>query len=308
MPKKKIIRFTDIEKGKIYKLYTEHTIPKKELATTYNCSLSIIKNLIENYNSPLLHLRLHAKKNGIVEPVSYANEKWKQLIYPTRTKYEVSTLGRVRSYYPNPEIPVINRGILQAGFLFLDYYNTEQKRRIKLPFHIIVADHFLIKKTPEQNRVLHLDYKKANNRISNLRWGTDEQLYAHNNKNPAIKLARDKSNAGRTLGAKLSLIQVERIRKLINDPNRKITKQRIAAMYGITPMTLYRIQSGQIWGTKGNHQPYQKKIVVRLDSNILQAIKKKLSKEDAIQSGIAKEFGVSTSVINRIKQGKTYKD
>ena len=308
MPIKKTTRLTDIQKNKIYKLYTQHNFSKKELATEYDCTLSVIKNLIANFSSPLYSLRLQSKKTGSKEPICFANESWKKICYSTRTKYEVSNHGRVRSYYPDATIPVISRGILQAGYLFLDYFNTEEKRRIKVPFHVLVADHFLKKSASEQNRVIHLDYKKVNNRTSNLKWGTDEELYAHNNKNPEVALSRQKSNAERTTGTKLNLVQVERIRKLLKDPARKVTKERIAAMYGIAPMTLYRIQSGEIWAAKGNPLPYQKKPVIRLDAKSLNDIKIKLLQTNAVQSVIAKEYGVSPTVINRIKQGKTYKN
>ena len=308
MPTKKTTRLTEIQKNKIYKLYTQNNFSKKELAAYYDSTLSVIKNLIANFNSPLYSLRIQSKKTGSKEPVSFANETWKKICYPTRTKYEVSNIGRVRSYYPDATVPAIIRGILQAGYLFLDYFNTEKNRRIKVPFHVLVADHFLKKGTSEQNRVIHLDYKKVNNRTSNLKWGTDKELYAHNNKNPEVASTRQKLNAARTTGTKLTLVQVERIRKLLKDPNRKVTKERIAAMYGIAPMTLYRIQSGEIWATKGNPLPYQKKPVVRLDSKSLNDIKRKLLQTNAVQSVIAKEYGVSPTVINRIKQGKTYKN
>lgn len=307
MAVKKTVGLSVAEKNKVYKLYKFNHLTKKELAASFNCSIFVIKALIANFDSPLQQHRLHAKKSGTEEPVQFANERWKTVTYPTRTRYEVSNLGRVRSYFQNPNTPVISRGVLQMGYLFLDYFNTEERRRIKVSFHTLVADHFVTKQGLNHNRVIHLDYKKANNRASNLKWVTQEQFVIHLNNNPALETSRAVVNANRTKGSKLTLTQVERIRKMLADPKRKTTKERIAAMYNIAPMTLYRIQRGEIWGDKGNPIPYEKKEVVKLPNKTVAEIKKKLSKKNAVQSVIAAEYGLSPTIVNRIKKGLTYK-
>ena len=143
--------------------------------------------------------------------------------------------------------------------------------------------------------------------MSNLKWVTQDQFIDHQNKNPVLETSRTIVNANRTKGAKLTLIKVERIRKMLADPLRKVTKQRIAGMFNIAPMTVYRIQNGEIWGDKGNPLPYQKKTPVRLPDKTIREIKKKLSKTNLVQAGIAKEYGISPTVISRIKKGLTYK-
>lgn len=307
MASKNPIKISVKDKAKIYKLFQENNFTKQELAAHFNCSLSVVKNLIANFNSPLYYLRLQAKKAGTIEPISYAGEIWKEIKYPTKTNYEISTLGRVRSYYTNSDKPVIIRGVLQQGYLFLDYFNTDENRRIKVPFHILAGDHFIKKATPAHNHLIHLDYKKTNNRIKNLMWVTEVEMYYHHSQNKAANAAREKANASRTTGAKLTLVQVERIRKMLNDPLRKVTKTRIAAMYGIAPMTVYRIQSGEIWSTKGNHVTYKKKPMSLLDKATVTAIKQKLNQKNILQAEIAKEFGLTATIISRIKNGKTYK-
>ena len=303
---KKTTRLSESDKNKIYKLFKQNNFTKQELAVHFNCSFGVVKNLVANLDSPLYHLRQQAKKAGTKDPVGYANEIWKLIQYPTKTKYEVSNLGRVRSYFPNPDKAVINRGVLQQGYLFLDYFNTKEDRRIKVPFHVLVAQCFVLKKSQLHNHAIHLDYKKTNNRATNLKWVTEAEMYEHGRQNPAAKAAREKSNAARTIGAKLTLTEVERIRKMLNDPLKKIKKKRIAIMFGVTEMTIYRIQSGEIWGSKGNHLPYQKKPIAKLDNDTVKKIRKRLQDKNGVQAAIAKEFGVSPTVIYRIKNELTY--
>ncbi len=307
MAVKKTSKLTTAQKNKIYKLFKQRHHTKKDLATMFGCSFSVIKAIIANWDSPAHEQRLAAKKAGVQEPVKLANERWKEVSYPTRTKYEVSNQGRVRSYFPDPEQPVISTGVLQMGYIFLDYYNTEQERRIKVPFHIIVADHFVNKPSADHKRIIHLDYQKANNKATNLKWGTQDQFNAYQKKNPALAATRLDINIHRLKGPKLTLAQVEKIRKMLADPNRKITKEKIAAMYNIASMTVYRIQNGDIWGDTGNHVPYEKRQVVKISDKTIKEIKKKLAKKNAVQAVLAKEYGVSTTIINRIKMGITYK-
>ena len=49
-------------------------------------------------------------------------------------------------------------------------------------------------------------------------------------------------------GNKLTSTQVIRIKKMINDPNRKTRLKIIAKQFGISEMQLYRIKSGENWG------------------------------------------------------------
>ena len=306
MASKKPVKLSVKDRENIYKLFKENNFTKQELANNFNCTLSVIKNIIANYDSPLFLQRIQAKKSGKKDPICFANETWKQISYPSKTKYEVSNLGRVRSYFISKENPAIIKGVLQQGYVFLDYFNTAEKRRLKVPFHVLVADHFNKKSSPLHKHIIHLDFKKGNNVANNLKWVTEAEMYEHNNRNTVAIAAREKANAGRTKGAKLTLVQVERIRKLLNDPLKNTSKTRIAAMYGVAPMTIYRIQSGEIWGTKGNHVIYERKLKTKLDEATIKKIKNKLQQEGAVQATIAKEYGLTPTIISRLKNGKTY--
>lgn len=308
MARKKPIRLSAPDKDKIYKLFRENNFTKQELANNFNCTLSVVKNIISNFDSPLYLQRIQANKSGKKEPICFANETWKPVSYPSKTKYEVSNLGRIRSYFISKEIPAIIKGVLQQGYVFLDYFNTAEKRRLKVPLHVVVGDHFIKKNSPLHKHIIHLDFKKGNNVAKNLKWVTEAEMYEHNTRNTAAIAAREKASAERTKGTKLTLVEVERIRRLLNDPSKKTSKIRIAAMYGVAPMTIYRIQSGEIWGTKGAHVAYEKKLTLKLDEATIKKIRNKLQQKGAVQVNIAKEFGLSPAVISRLKNGKTYKN
>ncbi len=304
MASKKPVKLSVKDRDKIFKLFKENNFTKQELADNFNCTFSVVKNIIANYNSPLFLQRIQASKSGKKEPICFANETWRSVSYPTKTKYEVSNLGRVRSYFISSENPAIIKGVLQQGFVFLDYFNTDVKRRLKVPFHVVVGDHFINKSSPLHKHIIHLDFKKGNNVGNNLKWVTEAEMYEHNNRNTVAINAREKANAERTKGVKLTLVEVERIRKLLNDPLKKTSKIRIAAMYGVAPMTIYRIQSGEIWGTKGTHVFYEKKLKPTLDEVIINEIKIKLQQEGAVQANIAREYGLTPTVISRLKMAK----
>ena len=105
--------------------------------------------------------------------------------------------------------------------------------------HRLVAETFLKKENKTQHYVIHLDYDKQNNSIYNLRWATEEELVAHNNKNPEV-LKR------RTTGYKLTEADVRVIKRLLKSHKTRLSM--IAKRFGITHTQLNRIRSGENWG------------------------------------------------------------
>jgi DNA invertase Pin-like site-specific DNA recombinase len=70
----------------------------------------------------------------------------------------------------------------------------------------------------------------------------------HQQKSPH-KAAYKKLQTVRAKGLKLSSTQVKAIKNILANPKRKLTHQQIAEKYKITPMTVYRIKSGENWGS-----------------------------------------------------------
>ncbi|MFO0414009.1 MAG: helix-turn-helix domain-containing protein, partial [Bacteroidota bacterium] len=53
---------------------------------------------------------------------------------------------------------------------------------------------------------------------------------------------------GTQKGLKLTPSQVRTVKKMIEDPRRKLTYKQIAKKYNVSEMTIYRIKSGENWG------------------------------------------------------------
>jgi DNA-directed RNA polymerase specialized sigma subunit len=118
-------------------------------------------------------------------------------------------------------------------------------------FHRLVAEYYVRKSSVLQEFVIHLNYKKQDNRADNLRWATIQDVAEHNRRSPAVKAYRKKlSTAVPNLkrGLKLSLAQVKQIKKMLQSPLRKLTHKQIAAKYGISEMAVTRINRGENWG------------------------------------------------------------
>lgn len=305
MAKKKKSNLSKEDHERILRLFTDKLVSISDLAKQFHISQSGIRNIINNKRSVVInHRQLYGRNEARTEDLY--DEVWVPVQLDTKTRYLVSNYGRVKSFYGDEKGTVI-KGKMNAGYLQFDYVCQVEKKKKSTLIHRIVANHFLPAPEENQRSIIHLDGNKANNEASNLKWVTRSEASAFGiAANPdAIK----ERALQRTQGAKLSLGKVEMIRKLLADPNRKTRKKMIAKQFGISEMSLYRIQNGVMWGQKGTQLEYHKKEVPDLlsDEKVM-AIKQMLRDNQMSQKGIALHFKLSESVISRIKSGKTYKN
>lgn len=181
---------------------------------------------------------------------SLTREIWKPMLLENqkqmKRKYLVSSLGRVASYTKSPaEDGKVLKGSLSAGYRTLNLHVNRGNSTIY--FHREVAKAFGKKKSARHKYVIHLNHKKGDNNVKNLRWVTREEMAAHQQKSPK-KIAYKKRQATKTTGLKLTAVQVRSIKELIKNPNRKMSIRQIAWKYNVSEMTLYRIKSGENWG------------------------------------------------------------
>jgi transposase len=179
-----------------------------------------------------------------------AGETWKSLQFAgwkeLRKKYAVSSQGRVASYSSDVlEDGKLLNGSLTTGYRSLNLHRPNSKGTIYI--HREVAKLFSKKASPKHRYVVHVNHNKLDNRSSNLKWATQDEVAKHQQKSPA-KIAYKKVQASRTVGLKLNANQVKAIKKLLDDPRRKQTYRQLAEKYGVSEMTLYRIRSGENWG------------------------------------------------------------
>lgn len=179
-----------------------------------------------------------------------AGESWKPLTFSgwkqLRNRYAVSSHGRIASYKKNVLADgKLLRGSLTTGYRTLNLHRPGNKGTLYI--HREMAKLFLKKKSQRHKYVIHGNHNKLDNSIKNLRWATLEEMIHHQQKSPA-KIAYKKKQASRTVGLKLTARQVRRIKAFLRSKKNTTTIRKLAANYGVSEMTIYRIKSGENWG------------------------------------------------------------
>ena len=103
-------------------------------------------------------------------------EVWK-LVPGYDGKYEVSDQGQIRSYKRRPEGRILRPGRMPSGHL-----SVALGRKNSQCVHKLVLLAF-VGAAPDKHECLHMNGNPADNRLSNLRWGTRSEnmkdAYAH---------------------------------------------------------------------------------------------------------------------------------
>ncbi|HLN96203.1 MULTISPECIES: NUMOD4 domain-containing protein [unclassified Flavobacterium] len=184
----------------------------------------------------------------------YASERFVEvpLDAPLQKRYAVSNYGRIISYTDKMENGQVIKGGRSEGYVTLRYkfkYNDTWRSK---SFFVakLVAEYFIPKDHPDQTYVLHLDYQRDNDRASNLKWATKDEMIEHAKKSPHVISARQRTIAHNIAsdGAKLTTTQVIRLKKELANPNRKTRLKMLAKQFNISEMQLYRIKRGENWG------------------------------------------------------------
>ena len=181
-------------------------------------------------------------------------EQWKQMQFAgwklLKRKYAASNLGRCGSYTKDMiEDGKLLNGSLTTGYKTLNLHRPGNKGTIYL--HREIAKLFCKKISARYKFVIHTNHNKTDNRSANLKWATLEEMASHQQHSP-LKIAYKKLQKDRSAtqkGLKLTPSQVKTIKKIIQDPKRIITYKHMAKKYNVSEMTLYRIRSGENWGS-----------------------------------------------------------
>jgi hypothetical protein len=174
-------------------------------------------------------------------------------------RYAISNYGRLVSFscWNELEYGRIVKGSKQDGYRIWNFAVRDDKNKLKYRhrfFYRLVAEYFLPKTSDEQVYVLHLDRKRDNDRIENLKWATKAEQLEHSKKSPYVKAALKKQvyllkkYREQGITGKLTSTQVMRLKKKLLDPDRKTRLKMLARQFGVTEMQLYRIKSGENWG------------------------------------------------------------
>lgn len=179
------------------------------------------------------------------------SEIWKPLKFKgwqsMRNKYAISSHGRAASYKEDIHADgKLLDGSLTSGYRTLNLHIEGISGT--LYFHREVAKLFNQKKSPKQKFVIHINHNKTDNNSKNLRWALQKEVNDHQQKSPQ-RLAYKKVQTAKTKGLKLTATQVKAIKAILENPRRKLTHKQIAEKFKVTPMSIYRIKSGESWAS-----------------------------------------------------------
>lgn len=171
------------------------------------------------------------------------SEEWRPVV-GFDGRYEVSSLGRVRSFWKrSPRIltpVVINHGYLRVS---LSAQGDGPKKLLRL-IHVIVMEAF-VGPRPFGNQVNHLDGNKTNNAVSNLEYVTPQENMRH------AVLAGISSAGERSGQAKLTNSAVIAIRLAAGAG--RVNVSEVAAKYGVHKNSIYAVLQGRSWRHLPSH-------------------------------------------------------
>jgi hypothetical protein len=167
---------------------------------------------------------------------------------PLRLKYAISNYGRLVSFSDSIENGRILKGGKVDGYRTLGYKMKVKGKIVSRQIFLykLIAQYFIPKESEAQIHVLHLDYRRDNDQLHNLKWATTAEKLEHYKRSPHVLAARSARPPGIT--GKLTSTQVIRLKKRLQDPNRKTRVKLLAKEFGISEMQLHRIKRGENWG------------------------------------------------------------
>jgi hypothetical protein len=168
------------------------------------------------------------------------DEQWKELSFPDK-KYEISNYGRVRSFCYNKDIGKMVKPGNIKGFYNVSLRVGGKKRSYLV--HKLTAEYFIPRDNEDQSVVIHLDWNKQNNHISNLQWVTREESY----KRMHQLLQETRKKTGKMVtSSKLSPEDVSVLKGLLA---KGVKQSVIAKLFCISEMQVTRIKRNENWGS-----------------------------------------------------------
>lgn len=169
-------------------------------------------------------------------------EEWRRLVYQGKDYgnwYEVSNYGEIR----NPRTKKVRRkNILKTGYYFVNGSIGSRKYKITFKNHKAVAETFI--RNPNNFPIInHKDGNKLNNHVNNLEWCTFKHNTQHAYANGLVLIKRGEDSSS----AKLTLGQVEYIRKNYIPRDRKFGTRGLARKFGVHHSTIENILKYVTW-------------------------------------------------------------
>lgn len=184
----------------------------------------------------------------------YPNEEFREIKIQDKLKlrYAISNKGRLMSFVDDIRFGRLLKGSTSDGYRLFKYkvYVNGKVTNKHYFYSKLIAELFLPKTSEDQTYVLHLDRKRDNDDINNLKWATREEMIEYSRKSPFVIQARKNllEHNIKANGRKLTVTKVMLIKKLLAKPNQRTRMKMIAKQFGVSEMQIYRIKSGENWG------------------------------------------------------------
>ena len=153
----------------------------------------------------------------------------------------VSNYGRVKRLVDKEKQEFKMLNYTKSKSFNMIWYLRKDNKKTTCYVHRLVAQLFLDNKEGKRF-VIHLNHDLEDNYYKNLKWVDQKELTQHQMSNPKRQVKR------RTY-SKLTEAKVRLIKRKIHDPNRRTRLKMIAKQFGISEMQLYRIKTGENWGS-----------------------------------------------------------
>lgn len=184
----------------------------------------------------------------------YPNEQFKEIEvdFAMQLRYAISNRGRLVSFADEIENGRLLKGSLSDGYPTFRFKVKKEGKVVNkyLFLYKLVAQYFIPKQSEDQTYVLHLDYVRNNDDVSNLRWATKAEMMEHTRKSPHVIQAKKNliEHNIKADGRKLTTTKVMLIKKILARPEQKTRLKMIAKQFGVSEMQIRRIASGENWG------------------------------------------------------------
>jgi len=175
---------------------------------------------------------------------SFWNEKWVNVTFSEEIKsvrYQISNYGRIRATNKITEKEKLLKGSHSKRGHHRLNIKMESGKGAGVYVHRIVAENFIDRISEEHEFVIHLDHDKTNNKYTNLRWATQDEVNEHAKKSPLYDQAREKQREH----YKLNETKVKMIKRMLE--RKKVKMKIIAKQFGISHTQLNRIKNGENW-------------------------------------------------------------
>lgn len=170
-------------------------------------------------------------------------EEWKNIQFDEKIskkqKFKISNYGRVINCTTEREY-LRNKTYIN-GYETISLKQAANNKSTSRYIHKLVAEHFIPKESEDQIYVIHLNYDKLNNKVSNLKWATKREKELHQFSNPNWKNVGHKGGNFKLTEGKVKIIK----RQLKNNRTRL---KMIAKRFGVSDMQIHRIKTGENWG------------------------------------------------------------